>query len=454
MSEYTRISKSKRLRYKVIQLMYLIFLILSIIQIPAEWISVNKYISSYIDRPEAEYTDPILEKAANEIDSFEVLFLENVLLDKKTKKIKEPNSYTKSDKFFIDENNGKTLFQIIVKLNNWSKSLEKKDIRKINFEKLFKLDIENGVLSGDEQGWIKWRWKNVPAIIANNFIKEFKLRILLLNKSEFKEVESLKPLISFKSNVSNVYVNQEVYLSLKGDSIKSIKILHNNIQSLDYKMISFDSVIFKPTASGKYSININSSNNSEELQFEVFPEFFPRKESIPLRLCFSGVDYTLKVETRNAKATLIIEGDKNAKYYREKNEIKFNITNEGWNEIKLITPNGLVFHDSVFIKSIPNPRVIINELPSFNISKQRLNSLKFFNLVASHPSINNNFYKVDSYKVRWVNASPFEESIVGSKVQVPNKEIESLKYIIIHSINVRIGNKTKSLDQSIIIPIL
>jgi len=454
MSEYTRISKSKRLRYKVIQLMYLLFLILSIIQIPAEWISVNKYISSYIDRPEAEYSDPILEKAANEIDSFEVLFLEEVLLDNKTKKIKEPNSYTKSDMFFIDENNGKTLFQIIVRLNNWSKGLEKDDIRKINFEKFFKLDLENGVLSGDEKGWIKWRWKNVPSIIANNFIKEFKLRILLLNKSELKEVESIKPLISFKSNVSNVYVNQEVYLSLKGDTIKSLKIFHNNIQSTDYKMLSTDSAIFKPTVAGKYSININSSNNSEELQFEVFPEYFPKKESIPLRLCFSGVDYTLKVETRNAKANLSIEGDKNAKYNREKNEISFNITKEGWNEIKLSTSNGLVFHDSVFIKSIPNPRVIINELPSFNISKQRLSSLKFFNLVASHPSINNNFYNIDSYKVRWVNDSPFEETIVGSKVQVPNKDIESLKYIIIHSINVRIGNKTKSLDQSIIIPIL
>ena len=35
---------------------------------------------------------------------------------------------------------------------------------------------------GNEKAWIKWRWKNVPAIIANNFIKELKLRILLINK--------------------------------------------------------------------------------------------------------------------------------------------------------------------------------------------------------------------------------------------------------------------------------
>jgi len=377
-------------------------------------------------------------------------FLENVLFDKKTKQIKEPNSYSKSDIFLIDKNNGKALFDIIVKLKNWSNKLDKKDKRRIDFEKLFKLDIENGVSIGDEKGWIKWRWKNVPAIIVNNFIKELKLRILLINKNVFKEIESPKPLISFKSNISKIYVNQEVYLSLKGDSIKTIKILNNNIESYDYKIIGIDSVVFKPSVSGNYNININS----EEIQFEVFPVFFPRKESIPLRLCFSGIDYKLEIETNHAKGELSVEGDENSKYNREKNEINFNISQVGWNEIKLKTKNGLIFHDSVFIKSIPTPRVTINELPSFSINKQRLNTLKFFNLIASHPSINASIYKVESYKVRWVNSNPFEETISGSKVQITNKDTESLKYIIIHSINIRMGNKIKSLEQTIIIPIL
>jgi hypothetical protein len=421
-----------------------------VIQIPADWISVNGYINKYIERPEADFTDPVLEQAAKDIDAFEVLFLENVLFDKKTKQIKEPNSYSKSDIFLIDKNNGKALFDIIVKLKNWSNKLDKKDKRRIDFEKLFKLDIENGVSIGDEKGWIKWRWKNVPAIIVNNFIKELKLRILLINKNVFKEIESPKPLISFKSNISKIYVNQEVYLSLKGDSIKTIKILNNNIESYDYKIIGIDSVVFKPSVSGNYNININS----EEIQFEVFPVFFPRKESIPLRLCFSGIDYKLEIETNHAKGELSVEGDENSKYNREKNEINFNISQVGWNEIKLKTKNGLIFHDSVFIKSIPTPRVTINELPSFSINKQRLNTLKFFNLIASHPSINASIYKVESYKVRWVNSNPFEETISGSKVQITNKDTESLKYIIIHSINIRMGNKIKSLEQTIIIPIL
>lgn len=450
MSEYTRIAKSKRLRYKIIQLMYLIFLILSVIQIPSDWISVNGYINKYIERPAADFTDPVLEQAAKDIDAFEVLYLENVLLDNKTKQIKEPNSYTKSDIFLIKKNNGKTLFDIIVKLNNWSKGLDKKDKRRIYFEKLFKLDLENGITTGDEKGWIKWRWKNVPAIIANNFIKEFKLRVLLINKNVFKEIESPKPLITFKSNISKIYVNQEVYLSLKGDSIKTIKILNNNIESFDYKIIGIDSVFFKPTVAGNYTININD----EEIPFEVFPVFFPRKESVPLRLCFSGVDYKLEIGTSNAKGELSVEGDENAKYISEKNEINFNISQEGWNEIKLTSKKGLIFHDSVFIKSIPIPKVSINELPSFSINKQRLNTLKSFHLIASHPSINANIYSVESFKVRWVNSNPFEEKISDSKVQITDKDTETLKYIIIHSINIRMGNKIKSLEQTIIIPIL
>ena len=454
MSEYTRIAKSKRLRYKIIQLMYLIFLILSVIQIPSDWISVNGYINKYIERPTADFSDPVLEQVANEIDAFEILYLENVLLDNKTKQIKEPNSYTKSDIFLIEKNNGKTLFDIIGKLNNWSKKLDKQDKRRIEFEKLFKLDLENGILNGDEKAWIKWRWKNVPAIIVNNFIKELKLRVLLINKNVFKELETPKPLISFKSNISKIYVNQEVYLSLKGDSIKTINIFNNQIESFDYKIIGIDSIVFKPTVSGNYTIKINSTFNSEEIPFEVFPAFFKRQESVPLRLCFTGVDYHLEIETNHAKGELWVEGDPNAKYNSEKNEINFNINQEGWNEIKLTSTKGLIFHDSVFIKSIPTPRVTINELPSFSINKQRLNTLKFINLIATHPSINNNIYKVDSYKVRWVNSNPFEETISGSKVEITKKDTETLKYIIIHSINIRMGNKLKSLEQSIIIPIL
>ena len=113
--------------------MYLIFLILSVIQIPSDWISVNGYINKYIERPSADFTDPVLEQAAKDMDAFEVLYLENVLLDNKTKQIKEPNSYSKYDIFLIKKNNGKTLFDIIVKLNNWSKGLDKKDKRRIVF---------------------------------------------------------------------------------------------------------------------------------------------------------------------------------------------------------------------------------------------------------------------------------------------------------------------------------
>lgn len=430
--------------------MYLIFLILSIIQIPADWISVNGYVNKYIERPEADYSDPILEQAANAIDSFEVQFLESVLYDKETKHIKEPNSYTKSDIFLIDENNGKTLFDIIVKLNGWIATLDSSDKRRISFEKLFKYDLENGIASGNEKAWIKWRWKNVPAIVVNNFIKELKLRILLLNKSEFKEIEKPKPLISFNSTVSKIYVNEEVFLSLKGDTFKSIKVLNNNQESFDYKLLRFDSLVFKPTVSGKYLIKIN---NTEELPFEVFPKFLSSKESIPLRLCYSGIDYRFKIESKIKNAKINVEGDEHAIYNSENGEIKFNIEKEGWCGIKLKTNNGLVFHDSVFIKSIPNPRITITELPSFSISKQRLTTIKQLNLFASHPSISSNFYKLESFKVKWVNSNPRQETINGSKFQFNNSDIESLKYIIIHDINIKVGNKIKSLDQSIIIPI-
>ena len=45
MSNWVKITKSKQLRYKLIAVMYLIFIALSAINIPIEWLHINKYLS-------------------------------------------------------------------------------------------------------------------------------------------------------------------------------------------------------------------------------------------------------------------------------------------------------------------------------------------------------------------------------------------------------------------------
>lgn len=454
MAEYTRIKKSKRLRYKVIQLMYLIFLILSIIQIPSDWISVNLYINNYIERPNVEYTDPILKDVSESLDKFELEYLQSVVYIPDLKRIKEPNAYTKPDKFFFDMNKGNELFLIMKKIYFWSQALPTRDKRRYQFRELFRDDLINGIADEDSYKWVKWRWKHIPAVIARNFIKEIKLRMLLLNKSDFKEIMDEKPLISMKSDVIKLFVNEEAFLSVKGDSIVSINVTRNNGFNNDYRIITQDSIVFKPSVSGNYRILLTTKTKTEETEIEVVPNSFPRKESIPFRLCYQGVSYAIKVPVNNPNAFVKVDGDEFASYDRANGELKFNIQTEGWSSIKVNANDGVIFHDSVYVKSIPDPNIVLNELPSLTVGRQRLKGVKELNVIASHPSFDNKLYGIESMLVKWVGANPREDKIEGGKILINENDLGSLKYIIIHTINVRLGSRTKIFDKQIIVPVL
>ena len=50
MSEYVKIKRSKNLRFRLISLMYLIFIVLSMTQIPVAWLKIGSPIASYFNQ--------------------------------------------------------------------------------------------------------------------------------------------------------------------------------------------------------------------------------------------------------------------------------------------------------------------------------------------------------------------------------------------------------------------
>ena len=48
MAKYVKISKAKNLRFRLISVLYLLFISLSIIQIPIEWLRINPYYAKYM----------------------------------------------------------------------------------------------------------------------------------------------------------------------------------------------------------------------------------------------------------------------------------------------------------------------------------------------------------------------------------------------------------------------
>jgi hypothetical protein len=182
MARFVRIKKSKNLRLKLISLMYLIFLVLSIVQIPSDWLKVNQHIRTYINKQEGNYEDASLEELAFRFEKVYDNFIKFINFDKNTGKLKESNSFSQNDEFFIKSNSGIELYQIILDLKKWALLLPENDQSKQLFYDLFKEDLNNGIENEELTKWLNWRWKHIPLSLSINLMEELKLRIKLLSQ--------------------------------------------------------------------------------------------------------------------------------------------------------------------------------------------------------------------------------------------------------------------------------
>ena len=90
MADLVKIKKSKNLRFKLINLMYLVFLMLSLIQIPTGWLPSNAYMYSFLHYPISEYSSAYLKNTSEKLTKIESKVQIAIGYDSLSKKIKEP----------------------------------------------------------------------------------------------------------------------------------------------------------------------------------------------------------------------------------------------------------------------------------------------------------------------------------------------------------------------------
>ncbi|MFY8021303.1 MAG: hypothetical protein ACOVP1_08905 [Bacteroidia bacterium] len=454
MARYVRIKRSKNLRFKLISLMYLIFLVLSIVQIPSDWLKVNQHMRAYINRPEGNFEDAGLDELSNRFSLIYNEFIKKIELDPTTGKLKESNSFNKNDEFFIGSEYGKELFQVFVDLKKWAQLLPENDESKQLFYDLFKEDLANGIEKEESNQWINWRWKHIPVSLSLNLMEEIKLRLKLLSQFE-KKLDNNRNRSAFRirTNQSKMKVGDQAELLLHGDSIQQVRITRNNNLVNEYEMHG-DTLLFSPAYAGLYQINIVGNNAIENLEVDVKPRPFGKNNQKVLKVVYQGVKYTDIVA--GLKSNMKLEHDQTcrANLNYEAGLISFVPEKEGWIRFKIGDINGLYCFDSVFVKALPKPILYVKDISGNTLSKRRFNKTGELELEAFHPSFGNGVFEIKSFKVKWVGIGSRVESVSGSKLKVSPEEIQKMQYLILHQIEYKAGNEIFKKDQPIIIQII
>jgi hypothetical protein len=176
---------------------------------------------------------------------------------------------------------------------------------------------------------------------------------------------------------------------------------------------------------------------------------------LPLRICYKGVNYTQSLPFKEPGMVITANADKNAQINAEMGLLSFSPNREGWCAIQINAQNGAaIFFDSVFVKPLPEPKILVQGLPSNTIGRTRLSQLRELNLIARHPSFKEgDVYQILSFNVKKIGSENTTYPVSGSSILVNDKEQENLNYILVYDIIIRAGKETKKLDQTLMIQI-
>jgi hypothetical protein len=455
MAQFERITHSKNLRFKLISMMYLIFFVLAVMQIPTSWLVVTQPIHTYLNKAKGNVEEPTLSKINIAIIQISNEFKNQLGLNQANSKKQELKAYVATDNFFIKQGNGKLLFQELLKLKKWAYQFPPTNATKKLFDKLFMYDLRIGLQEGNEDLWVKNKFKHVPTELALSLVEELRIRTLLLSqKGRMPEDAKSEPALSLMTKYSSMRVGDSATLTIKGDILDQITVSRDQGNSEDFVRLE-NGLIFTPKYAGTYLIDVKGKRKSETMEINVQPAGFPKRQSMPLRICYKGVNYTQTLNFKEPGMVVKANADPNAKVNTEQGILSFSPNREGWCAIEIKSSNGsAMFYDSVFVKPLPDPKVLVQGLPSNSIGRLRLRQLKELSLIAKHPSFEEEgVFEILSFNVKKIGSENTVNPITGSHIIVNEKEIETINYILVYDLVIRIGKETKKLDQTLVIQI-
>jgi hypothetical protein len=457
MAKFVRIKKARNLRFRLISLLYLLFISLSLIQIPIDWMRINPTIADYLNSTTSKSVSLIQIKAAlDAVDQIETEFTKVTMLNEQTKSLSEPTGYSTTDKIFIDNKRADYLFAKLIDLKNYFSALPVSNLKRKEFEKLFSGDLENGLKNNNSILWAEWKFKHTPATIVKTLLAELRLRLNLLNGAielDSKGDKSDK-IVLLAYNLDVLKPGDTATFVIAKKSETKVKFDLNGSIVNDYKWKG-DTLYFIPKTTGQYNIEFNSKGVIDKLSITVIPAGFAEEKKDPLQTFFVG-------KKASVKYTNVLKADKvyctcanGSQISQSIGNIEFTPQSPGWCSFQIESSNGqILLMDSLYVQDIPTPQIIVNGASDNKISLNRILQTKSISIGAFHPDMN--VYKYDISKVNYtlIGANRETKSVQSGKIDLGGIDIAKLKYILINEVEITTALKEIKLTQPLLIEII
>ena len=416
MGNWVKIKKAKQLRYKLISVLYLLFIALSIINIPIDWLHINKYVAPLLTETTVVSIDNQDLKAVYEsVEQTKADFYVALGYDEQTGTYREPFGYSTTDIFFINQERGKGLQSALNQVADHADRLGNQQLNEFN--DLFADDIKNGLLNESDE-WIKWKFKHVPASMAETLLNELILRVRLISGDlEFKGVDgndSKQSIVDYATNLDYLVFGDTLKVKTSIENIRAV-IIYNGDRT---KMIQAkDFFYFVPTTTGNHKLTLSGRTVQEEYSFTVLPAQISQRSQRAFITYFEATPSVLELGTVISGGRVSCSCDTQANY--RNSALRFTPASDGWCQFKIRGANGvLLLNDSVYVQPTPKPYFKIKGLLNGDKLPSGENEVA---LEAFHPSVGSE-YNISSITYEKLGATEGDLTTNASAINVLNYE--------------------------------
>ena len=446
MGNFIKVKKAKVLRFKLISVMYLIFISLSMLQIPIDWLRTNINMAEYIGKStKVVIDDPEISAVFEELSKIEVEFLKEVGYDIENKVYKNPDGYNLTDNYFIRLKKGYALFQKLVVLKKHYESLPADNPKRKEFLSLFENDLKNGLKSEKANLWVEWKFKHVPVGVVVTWLADMKLKMKLLHGGIITTEEQNRDyLVLMAYNIEAVR---------PGDTVRIVVFNHEKMevsaklanQSFQLNKWNKDTLLFIPEFVGVYELSFKKSGVEETLKVTSVAKTFEKEKDNKYNIFYQGKTSELHYVNLLNPGQVTCSGDPNASLDRQKSRVVFTPQTVGWCKFQVNNKDGRVLlRDSVYVQKLPIPYVYAKGVSGDLISRARLkadNQLAFY---ATHPDLQKFNFKLSNLKYRLVGLSTELLTSAGDVINIPTGNIEALRYVVVEAAD--INNEIKNME--------
>lgn len=455
MANHVRIKSSKNLRFKLISLLYLLFISLSIIQIPIEWLRINGPISSYLMKPQIEkIKNPQILKIHNLVNHL-INEFDKLTIDAINGKLIEPNEYSKTDRFFITEGNAVPLHHELKRLFENYTQKQSNPVKKSEFIRLFKDDIGNGLTNSDATKWAEWKFKHTPSAVVKTLLADLLLRLNLLNGAieVSSKSDNNEPLLKMAFNTENTRVGDSVKFVIQDKTDLKVTI-NDKGKPLPLDNWRVDTLLFVPAHAGNFDLVLDRNGELEKFQIHVNAKEFAFNTENGFQTFYEGKKSRIEYSNLPDIGIVSCNCDKKLILNKSIKSLEFTPNSKGWCRFVLRSVSlELLLFDSIYIQPVPLPFIFIEGASENKLSYNRLNQTKKISFAARHPEMPDFIYSIESIQIRFIGVENKIITINGSEILLTEDQVKKLKYIIIESVKVKTSNKYFDIDNQMVFQI-